>query len=81
MDSSLKPRGVVGGSKQEVTAMAGSTPMEMEMGRGCPSSVARSAMAPMCREPGCRKMDSWSLPWMHIRWMVTSDSPVSGWVA
>ena len=61
MESSLNPRGVVGGSKQESTLMAGSTPMETEMGSGCPSSVARSAMAPMCREPGWRKIESSSL--------------------
>ena len=58
MESSSKPSGVVGGSKQEVISIAGSTPMETEMGSGCPSSVARSAIAPICREPGCRKIES-----------------------
>jgi len=33
MDNSLKPRGVVGGSKQEHTDTAGSTPMDTEIGR------------------------------------------------
>lgn len=73
--------GVVGASKQEPISMAGSTPMLMEMGRRWPSCSARSAMAPMCRAPGVKKMDSSSLLWMHIRWMVTSLRPVSGWVA
>ena len=81
MLSSLKPSGVVGGSKQAVTSIAGSTPMETEIGSGWPNSVARSAMAPIWRLPGCKKMESSSLDWMHIRWMVTSESPVSGWVA
>ena len=71
----------MGGSKQAPISMAGSTPMDTEMGRGRPSSSARSAMAPMWRLPGCRKMDSSSLPWMHSLWMVTSEQPVSGCVA
>ena len=81
MESSSKPSGVVGGSKQDVISIAGSTPMETEMGSGFPSSVARSAIAPMCREPGCRKIESSSRDWTHMRWMVTSEHPVSGCVA
>ena len=61
--------------------MAGSTPMLMEMGRGLPSRSAASAMAPMCRAPGVKKMESSSFPWMHNLWMVTSWAPVSGWEA
>ena len=34
MDNSLKPSGVVGGSTQEHTDTAGSTPMDTEIGRG-----------------------------------------------
>ena len=81
MDNSSNPRGVVGGSKQEEISITGSTPILMEMGRGRPSSSARRAMAPMCRIPGVKKMESSSRPRMHMRWMVTSLSPVSGWVA
>ncbi len=40
MESSSKPSGVVGGSKQEPMEMAGSTPMLMEMGRGLPAFSA-----------------------------------------
>ena len=42
MVSSLKPSGVVGGSKQAAISIAGSTPMEMEMGSGLPAFSAFS---------------------------------------
>ena len=34
MESSLYPSGVVGGSKQDPTSIAGSTPIEIEIGNG-----------------------------------------------
>ena len=63
MDGSWKPSGVVGGSKQDSTSMAGSTPMETETGSGRPSSSflrpnrsatrARLASTPMATDaPG-----------------------------
>jgi hypothetical protein len=58
-ESSLKPNGVVGASKQEAIAMAGSTPMLMEIGSGRPSASAF-----------CRKISKWRAPgtkYMEIR--------------
>ena len=77
MDSSLKPKGVVGGSKQAAISMAGSTPMLIEIGKGLPSASAFSLMAPRWRAPGVKNMEISSLLCRHRRWMVTSDSPVS----
>ena len=76
--SSSYPIGVVGGSKQEPIPIAGSTPILIEIGRRCPSSSALSAIAPMWRAPGVKKIDNSSFPWMQSLWIVTSLTPVSG---
>lgn len=58
--------------------MAGSTPMEMEMGRGLPAASAFSLNTVRWRAPGTKYMEISSLPCRQRRWMVTSLSPVSG---
>jgi len=56
IDSSLNPKGVVGGSKQEAISMAGSTPMLMLIGRFTPSRSAFSRNASRWRTPGVKNM-------------------------
>ena len=57
--------------------MAGSKPMCTEAGSGLPIAQAFSRKTPMCR-PRLKLTLSVSGPWTHMRWMVTSETPVSG---
>ena len=41
--------------KRDPTSIAGSTPMEIEIGNGLFNSVARSAIAPICLLPAVKK--------------------------
>ena len=76
--SSLYPSGVVGGSKHDAISIAGSTPMEMEIGSGFPAASAFSLNTPRWRAPGTKYMEISSLLWRQSLWIVMSDSFVSG---
>ena len=57
--------------------MAGSRPMLQEAGSDLPMAQAFSRNAPMCR-PTLMLTLMRSGPCTHMRWMVTSEMPVSG---
>ncbi|MPN38538.1 hypothetical protein SDC9_186062 [bioreactor metagenome] len=56
MEISLKPKGVVGGSKHDATHIAGSTPILIDIGSGLFSSSAFFLKASKCLMPGVKNM-------------------------